>query len=189
MMTEVLLGAYPDVFKAGSAFAGVPFGCFAGTTSWSDDCAKGRITKTAQQWRDLVKAAYPTYPGPYPRIQLWHGTSDEVLNYVNFTEAIEQWTAVHGVSATPTTTEQNTPSAGWTRTRYQNANGTVPLEAVSMTGVPHNLPVQAAAAISFFGLDTAVASSAPASPAEPGTCSANATTGSRWSTGFVTRKT
>ena len=33
MMTEVLLGAYPDVFAAGSAFAGVPFGCFAGDTS------------------------------------------------------------------------------------------------------------------------------------------------------------
>ena len=26
MMTNVLLGAYPDVFKAGAAFAGVPFG-------------------------------------------------------------------------------------------------------------------------------------------------------------------
>src|SRR6185312_3348142 len=31
MMTEVLIGAYPDVFRAGSAWAGVPFSCFAGT--------------------------------------------------------------------------------------------------------------------------------------------------------------
>jgi acetylxylan esterase len=30
MMTQVLLGSYPDVFAAGSAWAGVPFGCFAG---------------------------------------------------------------------------------------------------------------------------------------------------------------
>jgi acetylxylan esterase len=30
MMTQVLLGSYPDMFAAGSAWAGVPFGCFAG---------------------------------------------------------------------------------------------------------------------------------------------------------------
>src|SRR5664279_2881446 len=29
MMTNVLIGSYPDVFKAGAAFAGVAFGCFA----------------------------------------------------------------------------------------------------------------------------------------------------------------
>ncbi|KAI8304685.1 Acetylxylan esterase A [Colletotrichum sp. SAR11_240] len=29
MMTNVLVGAYPDVFAAGAAFAGVPFGCYA----------------------------------------------------------------------------------------------------------------------------------------------------------------
>jgi len=29
MMTQAMIGAYPDVFKAGAAFAGVPFGCFA----------------------------------------------------------------------------------------------------------------------------------------------------------------
>ena len=29
MMTNVLLGSYPDIFTAGSAWAGVAFGCFA----------------------------------------------------------------------------------------------------------------------------------------------------------------
>ena len=29
MMTNVLIGSYPDVFKAGAAYAGVPFACFA----------------------------------------------------------------------------------------------------------------------------------------------------------------
>ena len=29
MMTNVLFGSYPDVFKAGAAYAGVPFACFA----------------------------------------------------------------------------------------------------------------------------------------------------------------
>jgi acetylxylan esterase len=41
MMTNVLVGAYPDVFAAGSAFAGVAFGCFAenGYDVWNSACA------------------------------------------------------------------------------------------------------------------------------------------------------
>lgn len=44
MMTNVLLGDYPDVFAGGSAFAGVPFGCFATTngSEWNSECAQGR---------------------------------------------------------------------------------------------------------------------------------------------------
>jgi acetylxylan esterase len=50
MMTNVLMGAYPDLFKAGSAFAGVPYACFAGPNAWNNDCANGVTTKTGQQW-------------------------------------------------------------------------------------------------------------------------------------------
>jgi acetylxylan esterase len=172
MMTNVLLGSYPDVFRAGSAFAGVPFGCFAvnpDALRWSDDCAKGRVVRTAQQWGDGVRAAFPGFTGARPRMQLWHGTNDEVLNYVNFGEEIKQWTNVLGVSSTPTTTEANTPQSGWTRTRYVGSGGVVQVEAISMQGVPHNLPVQAAAAIHFFGLDTTTPTSAPPTSAPPTT--------------------
>jgi poly(hydroxyalkanoate) depolymerase family esterase len=110
MMTNVLLGSYPDVFQAGAAFAGVPFGCFAGSASWNTDCAEGRVDKTAQQWGDLVRGAYPGYTGPRPRVQLWHGTEDQTLSFANFGEAIKQWTNVLGVSTTPTSTEYNNPS-------------------------------------------------------------------------------
>jgi poly(hydroxyalkanoate) depolymerase family esterase len=153
MMTNVLLGSYPDVFKAGAAFAGVPFACFAGTTSWSSDCATGQIIRTGQEWGDLVRSAYPGYAGPRPRIQLWHGTADTTLSYVNFGEEIKEWTNVLGVSQTPVTTETDTPQSGWTRTRYGTTGEGAAVEAISLKDVPHGLPVQAAAAIHFFGLD------------------------------------
>lgn len=54
MMTNVLCGAYPDVFKACSAFSGVPFGCFAGSTLWNSQCAQGQLIKTGQQWVSRV---------------------------------------------------------------------------------------------------------------------------------------
>jgi len=50
MMTNVLAGAYPDLFQAGAAFAGVPYGCFAGPDAWSTACATGTISKTPQEW-------------------------------------------------------------------------------------------------------------------------------------------
>lgn len=74
MMTNVLLGAYPDLFAAGVAFSGVPYGCFAGPTEWNPQCAMGQIILTPQQWGDMVRNAYPGYSGPRPRMQTWHGT-------------------------------------------------------------------------------------------------------------------
>lgn len=76
MMTQVLAGAYPDVFKAGSSYSGVPDGCFfvqgaqAGqaTPGWANSCANGQLTKTAQQWGDLTRSYYPGYNGTYPKM-------------------------------------------------------------------------------------------------------------------------
>ncbi|KAK8045511.1 family 1 carbohydrate esterase [Apiospora rasikravindrae] len=86
MMTNVLAGTYPDLFAAGSAFAGVPFGCFAGEGygTWSDACATGNVKRTGEEWADMVRDAYPGYDGWRPKMQVFHGTADEVLDYVNF---------------------------------------------------------------------------------------------------------
>src|SRR3954464_11302351 len=167
MMTNVLLGDYPDVFAAGAAFMGVPFGCFATTdgSSWNSACANGQVTKTPQAWGDLVRAAYPGYTGARPRMQVWHGTDDATLRYPNFAEEIKQWTNVLGVSQTPVLTD--TPQAGWTRTRYGSTGVQAPVEGISIAGVGHSLPLsgQAQMAISFFGLDgTGPTSPPPTSP-------------------------
>ncbi|HVW26111.1 MAG TPA: PHB depolymerase family esterase [Polyangiaceae bacterium] len=153
MMTNVLLGAYPDVFRAGAAFAGVPYACFAGQSAWSTACATGQITKTGQEWGDLVRAAFPGYTGPRPRVQLWHGTADQTLDFHNFGEEIKEWTNVLGVSETPSTTEQNTPQSGFTRTRYKDGNGIAQVEGIVEQGATHNLTVLASEAAHFFGLD------------------------------------
>jgi poly(hydroxyalkanoate) depolymerase family esterase len=154
MMTNVLLGDYPDVFKAGAAFMGVPFGCFAttGGSTWNSECANGQIIRTPQQWGDLARGAFPGYAGPRPRMQIWHGTADDTLRYPNFGEQIKQWTNVLGVSQTPSFTDS--PQSGWTRTRYGGTGAMAPVEAISLQGVGHSLPTtgMGARAIAFFGL-------------------------------------
>jgi poly(hydroxyalkanoate) depolymerase family esterase len=155
MMTNVLIGDYPDVFKAGAAFMGVPFGCFATTdgSMWNTTCANGQSIKTPQQWGDLVAAAFPGFTGTRPRMQLWHGTDDTTLRFPNFGEEVKQWTNVLGLSQTPTFTDH--PQSNWTRVRYGGTGVDAPVEAISIQGVGHSLPGagMAAMAIQFFGLD------------------------------------
>ncbi|KAK4166845.1 putative cellulose binding protein [Cladorrhinum sp. PSN259] len=157
MMTQVLLGSYPDVFAAGAAFSGVPFSCFAPAGNntgaygyWNDDCAKGRVIKTAEQWAANVEAAYPGYEGWRPKLQLFHGTVDEVLDYKNHLEAVKQWTEVLGLDSTPVSTASNTPVSGWTKTVYGQSGW---LEAYSAAGVPHNIQVQENTVLAFFQLN------------------------------------
>jgi poly(hydroxyalkanoate) depolymerase family esterase len=160
MMTNVMLAEYPDVFKAGSAFMGVPYHCFAtgaasatSGSTWNSACANGQTSMTPQQWGDLARAADPGYNGARPRMQLWHGTADTTLNYANFGEEIKQWTNVLGVSQTPSFTDS--PQSGWTRTRYGSTGVGAPVEGVSVQGVGHSLPLggMAAYAIQFMGLN------------------------------------
>ncbi|MFJ9562093.1 PHB depolymerase family esterase [Streptomyces fuscichromogenes] len=182
MMTNVLLGDYPDVFAAGAAFSGVPFGCFATTdgSEWNSACSGGTVTHTPQEWGDLVRAAYPGYTGPRPRMQLWHGTDDTTLAYANFGEEVKQWTNVLGVGQTPAVTDS--PAGGWTRTRYGATDDRAPVEAISLQGVGHNLYTygMAARALTFFGLDGG--GTAPQPPA--GGCRVTVTT-SAWNTGLT----
>ena len=133
----------------------MPFGCFATTdgSSGTAQCANGQIIRTPQQWGDLVRAAYPGYTGPGPRMQIWHGTDDDDLRYPNFGEEIKQWTNVHGLSQTPTFTD--TPAARLHphplrrhRRRCRRSRRS------ACRASAHNLPVDAAEAIRFFGLDS-----------------------------------
>ncbi|KAK4220536.1 Alpha/Beta hydrolase protein [Podospora fimiseda] len=159
MMSNVLAGVYPDVFKAVSVYSGVPAGCFAvqGATAtqdppgWANSCANGQLIKTAQQWGDQVRNMYPGYNGTRPRLQIFHGTSDNTLRYPNYNEQLKQWSNVLGLSNPRNTT--NTPRSGWTRSIYGEGNEkTAPLVGYSAQGVGHSVPQQEAMDLAFFGI-------------------------------------
>ncbi|WP_198170506.1 extracellular catalytic domain type 1 short-chain-length polyhydroxyalkanoate depolymerase [Actinoplanes awajinensis] len=193
MMTTVLAAQYPDVFTAASAFSGVPAGCFATTNGslWNSTCSGGNLIKTARQWGDQARAMYPGYTGRYPRIQLWHGTTDTTLAYPNFGEEIKQWTDLHGLGPNPAFTDH--PQSSWTRTRYGTTGTQATVEGVSIAGIGHQLPQtgQLGYAVSFLGLDgstgtpsTSPSSSPSTSPPATGTCRVTASISS-WNTGLT----
>jgi poly(hydroxyalkanoate) depolymerase family esterase len=156
MMTNVLAAEYPDVFAAGSAFSGVPAGCFATSDGslWNSQCSGGNVSKSAQEWGNVAHAMYSGYSGAYPRMQLWHGSTDTTLAYPNFGEEIKQWTNLHGLTQTPAFTDH--PQSSWTRTRYGDTSTRATVEGISIAGTGHTLPQSGmlAYAISFLGLDS-----------------------------------
>lgn len=150
MMTEALLGVYPDMFKAGVAYAGVPIG-----GQWTP------VTHTAQEWGDLARAAYPGYSGPRPRVQLWHGTADSLVNYSNHLEAIMQWGNVLGLSTSPTASNTATIAGvtnQWIHQVWKDTNGAIMLDAWADIGGDHgpsDALFKARYVIPFLGLDKA----------------------------------
>ncbi|SEQ94473.1 esterase, PHB depolymerase family [Lentzea xinjiangensis] len=179
MMTNEMLALYPDVFKAGAAFMGVPFHCFANAADFPPGSSRctggGGLNRTPQQWGDAVRQAYPGYTGPRPRVQLWHGTADTLVPYSLLQEEIEQWTNVFGLSQTPTSTD--TPRPGWNRSRYSDK-----VEAYSIQGAGHSLPSagMAAAALEFFG----ITGTGGPNPPQPGTCGVKAAV-TAWNNGLT----
>ena len=153
MTTQVMLALYPEVFVSGVAFAGVPYTCFATSDAslWGTECAQGRIDRTAGEWGDLVREANPGFSGPHPRIQMWHGEEDDALHYRNHAESIEQWSNVYGLDREPTAVVE--PTRGQRRLLFRDESGALLMEAISLEGVGHDLPVDTEAAVRFMGLD------------------------------------
>jgi len=163
IMTEALLGVYPDVFMAGVSLMGVPCGCWAegyndvtgngSTAQWSGSCSGGSVVKTGQAWGDLVRSYYPAYTGHRPRLQHWHGTADMTLNFKNLAEHVKEWTNLLGLSETPTGTDM--PKSGTTRQFWKNACGYTVYETFALSGVAHAVPFDGNAVAAYFGLDVA----------------------------------
>ncbi|KAK7963397.1 carbohydrate esterase family 1 protein [Apiospora saccharicola] len=113
MMTQVLAGAYPDVFKAASAYSGVPDGCFfvQGSTATQDPPAGTTSAPTARS---------PSRPRS--GAMRWHGTADNTLRYPNYQESMKQWSNALGL--TTSKTAQNNPQQGYTQTIYGDGTST-----------------------------------------------------------------
>ncbi|KAG8164546.1 hypothetical protein KVR01_006464 [Diaporthe batatas] len=151
MMCNALAAVYPDVFAATSVYSGVAAGCMAvpeGTpANPMETCAKGNVTKTPSEWAATVRSYNPSYRGPYPRMQLWHGTSDVVVVYHNFVEELKEWSAVFNVPFTRNIT--SSPEANYTQMIYGDGSKMVGYSAL---GVGHVVPEHETSAMAWFGI-------------------------------------
>ena len=137
-MASEMLSAYPDVFAAGSIVAGLPTGCATSLLDASMCMNPGR-DRTPEQWGDLVRAKNPGWTGPWPRVAIWHGTTDYVVTSVNARESRDQWTNVWGLGQTPT--ETASLGSNTTVEFYRTDSGVDAVARYLVSGMGHGTPV------------------------------------------------
>ncbi|MFJ2193670.1 PHB depolymerase family esterase [Kitasatospora sp. NPDC087861] len=137
-MAADLLADYPDVFAGGAIDSGLPAHC-ATTQGAASGCQNADQGLTPAQWGDKVRAAYPGYAGPWPRVAIWQGSADTVVEPVSATELRDQWTNVQGVGQRPTGTR--TLPGGTTEEDYADAGGQPVVALFTVSGMGHGLAV------------------------------------------------
>jgi acetylxylan esterase len=155
MMTNVMLGSYPDVFAAGAAYSGAAFACFAGSkddptpSGRNQTCAQG-LTHTPTEWANFVHNAYPGFAGKRPRVMVVHGLADTLVRPQAAYEQLKQWSAVLNVTNTQNVTGSSVDEGSqYTKMVYSGVNQVV---GYFGQGVGHYAPTVEGVLLKFFGL-------------------------------------
>lgn len=105
-MAAAMLAAYPDLFAAGAVVAGLPVGTANGTLSALTRMAHGGSVRTPDEWAALARTIAPAgFRGPWPRLSIWHGDSDDVVVPLNGEQLALQWAALNGLPAAPSSAD------------------------------------------------------------------------------------
>lgn len=93
-MAVALMADYPESIDAGAIFAGGPYMAarngFEGMfVLWLPP------NKSPKKWAKRVYKQNPDYKGKYPRLVVFHGRTDFVVNIRNSWELIQQWSYLH----------------------------------------------------------------------------------------------
>jgi len=138
-MAVSMLAAYPDVFAAGASIAGLPVGAASGVASALSRMAQaGPQDRSAEAWAAQVRQAAPSgYRGPWPRLSIWHGALDSVVDPANAGLLADQWRALHGLEGAPATVTDH----GLARQQVWGAGSKPAVERWTVAAMPHGYPV------------------------------------------------
>jgi len=157
-MASVMLATYPEVFAGGAIIAGLPYGC-ASNVQQAFEAMFTDQGHAAQALGNRVRAA-SRHRGPWPKISVWHGTDDPIVKPSNSEDIIRQWTNVHGLSESPS---YNESIENHTRCVWNDADGEARIEAFSISGMTHGVPLattteESCSSAGAFFLDVGISS-------------------------------
>jgi poly(hydroxyalkanoate) depolymerase family esterase len=144
-MTMAMLMSFPERFEAGAVIAGVPFGLASnlieamGVMRHADIVAARRVGRAARDRLDGVRV---------PRLAIWQGAADEVVDPANAMAIAAQWAEVSGL---PGVADETDLAPGLTRRRWTDKAGQAAIEYNLVAGLGHGTPL---ATIGSDGLGT-----------------------------------
>lgn len=143
-MTAVMLAAYPEQFAGGAIIAGIPYKCANDANEALSQCGvsvSGQVAPmkdlTPAQWGSLVRNG-SGHNGSFPRVSIWQGTSDTIVNPQDQRELVDQWTNVLGIDQTPDIQDTINGNA---HKLYKDNNGKALVETVLISGMGHGTPI------------------------------------------------
>ncbi|MBR0695864.1 PHB depolymerase family esterase [Bradyrhizobium lablabi] len=135
-MASAMLATYPEVFAGGAVIAGLPYGC-ANNVQQAFEAMFTEQRYAAEALGDRVRAA-SKHRGPWPKISVWHGTCDPIVKSCNGDDIVRQWTNVHGL---PENSSHHEFAESFTRRVWSDPNGEALIEAFSISGMAHGVPL------------------------------------------------
>lgn len=99
-MTTNMLSVYPETFNKGCIYAGGPYKS-AESSVKAGAAMLGMVSKSPEEWGDLVKKQNPNFNGNYPSIAIFHGGIDPVVSTNNSNQLIKQWINIHNTDYIP----------------------------------------------------------------------------------------
>jgi hypothetical protein len=126
----VMLATYPEVFAGGAIIAGLPYGC-AGNVEQAFELVFTAQKRGARALGDRARAA-SRHHGPWPKISVWRGTNDPVVQSSNADNIIRQWTNVHSLAECPSHQEL---IGSHTRRIWSDATSEALIEAFAISGI------------------------------------------------------
>lgn len=135
-MASVMLATYPELFAGGAIIAGLPYGSASSVQEAFEAMFNDRAP-SSRALGDHVRGA-SSHRGPWPKISVWHGTADAVVRPSNGDQIIRQWLDLQKLSERASSEEQ---IGRHTRRVWRDANGDTQLEAYSLAGIGHGVPL------------------------------------------------
>lgn len=138
-MAAAMLAAYPAVFAAGAVVAGLPVGTAATPGMALLRMRRADPFTTGPGLAAAVRARATPRPGrPWPRLSVWQGEEDRVVDPANAGLLALQWAVLHGCDEAPT--EDAVPAPGLRR-RLWRRRGHPVVELWTLAGTAHGYPV------------------------------------------------
>ncbi len=121
-MSVALLANFPSIFNAGAIIAGGAYGV-ANNVITGVELMKGRIEQTNAQLTKKITKLHPKDSSiTYPKIFIYQGKNDKIVNYKNAYILTNQWCGVHRIDTIADKISINSLDTNITTYQYQDTN-------------------------------------------------------------------
>ena len=138
-MAAALLAAYPAVFAGGAVVAGMPVGSAGNLLAAMMRSYRADPYKSRAALADSVRNAAPSRTRrSWPRLSIWQGGKDRVINPANAEMLAAQWSELHGFAEAPTSESILGPGV---RRRVWGTAKRPAVEIWTLADMAHGFPV------------------------------------------------